>query len=63
MPGAHRRSAGNDLGMFMDGPLITVHGNVQDGVANTMNNGRICIHAVLAMLWVMACAEEKSWSG
>lgn len=35
---------GNDLGMFMDGPLITVHGNVQDGVANTMNNGRICIH-------------------
>lgn len=35
---------GNDLGMFMDGPVITVYGNVQDGVANTMNNGRICIH-------------------
>lgn len=35
---------GNDLGMFMDGPQITVYGNVQDGVANTMNSGRIFVH-------------------
>jgi glutamate synthase domain-containing protein 3 len=35
---------GNDLGAFMDGPLITVHGNAQDGCGNTMNNGRIVVH-------------------
>ncbi len=32
---------GNDLGAFMDGPKITVHGNAQDGCGNTMNNGEI----------------------
>ncbi len=35
---------GNDLGAFMDGPKITVHGNAQDGCGNTMNNGQIIIH-------------------
>ncbi|MFC2045358.1 hypothetical protein ACFLUH_01600 [Chloroflexota bacterium] len=35
---------GNDLGAFMDGPRIIVHGNAQDGSGNTMNNGEIIIH-------------------
>lgn len=35
---------GNDLGAFMNGPLINVFGNAQDGCGNTMNNGRIVIH-------------------
>ena len=35
---------GNDLGAFMDGPLIDVRGNGQDAIANTMNSGRIAIH-------------------
>lgn len=34
---------GNDLGAFMDGPTIRVLGNAQDGVANTMNAGRIIV--------------------
>jgi glutamate synthase domain-containing protein 3 len=35
---------GNDLGAFLDGPRITVHGNAQDGCGNTMNSGEIVIH-------------------
>jgi glutamate synthase domain-containing protein 3 len=35
---------GNDLGAFMDGPTITVHGNAQDGCGNTMNDGQIIVH-------------------
>lgn len=35
---------GNDLGMFLDGPTISVHGNVMDGSGNTMNRGRVVIH-------------------
>lgn len=35
---------GNDLGAFMDGPEITVYGNVQDCVANTMNSGELVVH-------------------
>jgi glutamate synthase domain-containing protein 3 len=35
---------GNDLGAFMDGPRIIVHGNAQDGCGNTMNNGEIVVH-------------------
>jgi len=35
---------GNDLAVFMDGPSITVHGNVQDGAANTMNDGVLSVH-------------------
>ncbi len=37
-------TAGNDLGVFMDGPTIEVFGNVQDGAGNTMNGGRIVVH-------------------
>ena len=36
---------GNDLAAFMNGPItIRVRGNAQDGVANTMNDGRILVH-------------------
>ena len=35
---------GNDLGAFMEGPTIIVHGNAQDGCGNTMNSGDIIIH-------------------
>ncbi len=35
---------GNDLGAFMHGPRIIVHGNAQDGCGNTMNEGEIIIH-------------------
>ncbi len=35
---------GNDLGAFMNGPKITVHGNAQDGCGNTMNDGAIIVH-------------------
>jgi len=35
---------GNDLGAFMNGPAITVHGNAQDGCGNTMNEGKIVVH-------------------
>ena len=34
---------GDDLGMFMDGATILVHGNAQDGVGNTMNSGKIIV--------------------
>jgi glutamate synthase domain-containing protein 3 len=34
---------GNDLGAFMDGPTIRVHGNAQDAIGNTMNAGRIVV--------------------
>ena len=35
---------GNDLGAFMAGPRMVVHGNVQDGCGNTMDYGQIVIH-------------------
>ncbi|MDO8692423.1 MAG: hypothetical protein Q7R39_20830 [Dehalococcoidia bacterium] len=35
---------GNDLGAFMDGPRVYVHGNAQDGCGNTMNSGEIVVH-------------------
>lgn len=35
---------GNDLGAFMNGPKIVVHGNAQDGCGNTMNEGQIMVH-------------------
>ncbi len=40
---AIRGVPGNDLGVFMDGPTIRVHGNAQDAVANTMNAGRVVV--------------------
>ena len=35
---------GNDLGAFMNGSRIIVHGNAQDGCGNTMNEGEIIVH-------------------
>lgn len=35
---------GNDMAMFMDGPVVEVFGNAQDGVGNTMNAGKVIIH-------------------
>ena len=35
---------GNDLGAFMHGPRIIVHGNAQDGCGNTMDDGEIIVH-------------------
>jgi len=35
---------GNDLGAFMDGPVVIVNDNAQDGVGNTMNSGKIVVH-------------------
>ena len=35
---------GNDLGAFLDGHRIIVHGNAQDGVGNTMDDGEIVVH-------------------
>jgi glutamate synthase domain-containing protein 3 len=35
---------GNDLGAFMNGPIVEVYGNAQDGSGNTMNEGTIVIH-------------------
>jgi len=37
---------GEDLGVFMDGPRITVRGNAQNAVGNTMNEGRIVVHGL-----------------
>jgi glutamate synthase domain-containing protein 3 len=34
---------GNDLGAFLNGPKIVVHGNAQDASGNTMNEGQIII--------------------
>jgi len=35
---------GNDLGAFMNGPKLFVHGNAQDACGNTMNDGLIVVH-------------------
>lgn len=35
---------GGDLAAFMDGPSITVYGNAQDHVSNTMNDGKVVVH-------------------
>ena len=35
---------GNDLAAFMDGPIMEVFGNAQDGVGNTMNAGKLIVH-------------------
>jgi len=34
---------GQDLCAFMDGPTVIVNGNAQDGVGNTMGNGKVII--------------------
>jgi glutamate synthase domain-containing protein 3 len=35
---------GNDLGAFLNGSTMIVHGNAQDGCGNTMNDGLIVVH-------------------
>jgi len=35
---------GNDLGAFMSGPKMVIHGSGQDASGNTMNDGEIIIH-------------------
>ena len=35
---------GNDLAAFMDGAIIVVNSNGQDGIGNTMNAGKIIVH-------------------
>lgn len=35
---------GNDLGAFMNGSKLIVHGNAQDCCGNTMNEGEIVVH-------------------
>lgn len=35
---------GNDLGAFMSGPKMVIHGNAQDASGNTMNDGQIVVH-------------------
>ena len=37
-------TAGNNLGAFASGPEIVLYGNCQEGVANTMSEGRIIVH-------------------
>jgi glutamate synthase domain-containing protein 3 len=38
--------AGEDLAAFMEGPTIEVMNNVQDGVGNTMNDGKIIVRGL-----------------
>ncbi len=35
---------GNDLAVFMDGPVVKVMNNAEDAIGNTMNEGKIVIH-------------------
>jgi len=37
---------GQDLAAFMRGPYVRVHNNAQDGVGNTMDDGRIVIEGI-----------------
>lgn len=34
---------GNDLAVFMDGPVLRIRENAQDGVSNTMNSGKVIV--------------------
>ena len=37
---------GQDLGAFMRGPRVRIHNNAQDGVGNTMDEGRVIIEGI-----------------
>ncbi len=37
---------GQDMAAFMKGPEIVVHGNAQDGVGNTMDDGKVAIEGM-----------------
>ncbi len=45
---------GNDLGAFLAGHRIVVHGNAQDGVGNTMDDGEIVVHGRAGDIVAMA---------
>lgn len=36
--------AGNDCAAFMDGAIMEICGNAQDGLGNTMNGGNVIVH-------------------
>ncbi len=38
---------GQDTAAFMRGPRMEVHGNVQDGLGNTMDEGEIIVHGMV----------------
>lgn len=50
---------GNDLGAFMNGHRIIVHGNAQDGCGNTMNEGEIIIHGHAGDILAMSARGGK----
>jgi glutamate synthase domain-containing protein 3 len=50
---------GNDLGAFMNGPRISVHGNAQDGCGNTMNSGEIIVYGHAGDITGLAARDGK----
>jgi glutamate synthase domain-containing protein 3 len=51
---------GQDLGAFLNGPIsIQVYGNGQDGIGNTMNDGKIIIHGNAGDLLAMSMRGGK----
>jgi|TARA_B100001971_G_scaffold78044_1_gene71917 glutamate synthase domain-containing protein 3 len=50
---------GNDLGVFMDGSKVVVHGNAQDATGNTMNSGEIIIHGDVGDITGMSARGGK----
>ncbi len=52
---------GDDLGMFMDGATLRVHGNAQDGVGNTMNSGKIIVEGDIRDIAGYAMRGGKIW--
>ncbi|NLJ39126.1 MAG: hypothetical protein GX432_10245 [Candidatus Atribacteria bacterium] len=52
---------GDDLGMFMDGATLLVHGNAQDGVGNTMNSGKIIVEGDIRDIAGYAMRGGKIW--
>jgi len=50
---------GNDLGAFLDGHRIVLHGNAQDGVGNTMNDGEIVVEGRAGDVVAMAMRGGK----
>ena len=41
--------AGNALGAYLNGALVTVRANAQDAVGDTMNAGKIVIHGITSI--------------
>jgi glutamate synthase domain-containing protein 3 len=51
---------GQDLGAFLNGPItIQVYGNGQDGIGNTMNDGKIIVHGNAGDLLAMSMRGGK----